>query len=497
MIKLSKVIVWAVITALFIGCGSSSDSKDEGSKANIENLLSTGVLSGTTKSTLNNTNTDVKISKNSGNYEVEYPSLACKGTLEVISTSATEMIFKVHFTEGSCLDGTKLKLSSIGENQVKIDEYSPDQVVTPVKSDVSYGGDHYGSFAFNNGEFHSNYYDMRSTNNGKTIELDDGRSCAYSWISIPTKSNFVLRFKQSKLSGSCDLEPTVEVRKDSSKGYRVTYYTADGAMTRSDYLYYKGDLSTGDHSTNDIVPIISSSTLYGSFIFNDGNFHSNYYDMRSTNNGKTIELDDGRSCAYSWISIPTKSNFVLRFKQSKLSGSCDLEPTVEVRKDSSKGYRVTYYTSDGTMTRSDYLYYKGDLSTGDHSISGSTSNQEQSSQNTTYTPTTNTQTQSPTYNTSNDLLGQKVSNELAHLVAYKVSPNRQGVFAIGIKDNQYAFYRFGLESGTPELEKKFLNVGLDRSATISSIDAIGNGRFKIHTSKGDYTYNYFDDGGFE
>jgi hypothetical protein len=88
----------------------------------------------------------------------------------------------------------------------------------------------------------------------------------------------------------------------------------------------------------------------------------------------------------------------------------------------------------------------------------------------------------------------KVSSYLAQLITYKYSQQGGGIFAIGVKDGSYTFYRF---SANPiELEKAFYNIPISRSTSINSIEALSNGRFKIDTSSGSYIFNYFS-GDFE
>jgi len=76
------------------------------------------------------------------------------------------------------------------------------------------------------------------------------------------------------------------------------------------------------------------------------------------------------------------------------------------------------------------------------------------------------------------------------LITYKYSYQGGGIFAIGTKNGEYSFYRF--DASSLELERSFYNVGLNRSYSIDSIDALPNGNFKIYTSGGVYTFNYFD-----
>lgn len=109
----------------------------------------------------------------------------------------------------------------------------------------------------------------------------------------------------------------------------------------------------------------------------------------------------------------------------------------------------------------------------------------------------NTNLSTPLLDVSNDPLGQKTAKMVENLVAYSLSSSKMGLFAIGISDGSYDFYRFGMESGSPILEKRFQNVNLDPKTKIIDVIFLEKGRFRIYTNNGSFTYNYFDDGGFE
>jgi len=253
-----KTVSLMLVTILAVGCGTSSEDKK--SDSSIENLLSTGVLTGTTTSIKDNKNTAVKISKSNGVYSVEYPSLSCKGTLELISTSATEMIFKINFTEGSCLSGTKLKLTDVGNNKVAISEYAPDTVATTSSYDNAgtNGRVQYNSFALNDGKF-TQYREsvgiVDVSNSGKTIIVDyPNRHCNAKWISIKSPSLNAIRFREKITYGTCTGNYVVEIRKNSSypKRLDVTYFKPDGVTVYDNYyLYYQNDqASSATHSAS-------------------------------------------------------------------------------------------------------------------------------------------------------------------------------------------------------------------------------------------------------
>jgi len=91
---------------------------------------------------------------------------------------------------------------------------------------------------------------------------------------------------------------------------------------------------------------------------------------------------------------------------------------------------------------------------------------------------------------SSSSVQEKLSSQLENLIAYKYSYQGGGIFAIGTKNGEYSFYRF--DASSLELERSFYNVGLNRNYSIDGIDALPNGNFKIYTSGGVYTFNYFD-----
>jgi hypothetical protein len=90
----------------------------------------------------------------------------------------------------------------------------------------------------------------------------------------------------------------------------------------------------------------------------------------------------------------------------------------------------------------------------------------------------------------NSPIKDNISKQVENYVMMKNSLQGGGILAVGTKGESYSFYRF--DANNIKLEEAYHDTGLSKSIVINSIEALPNGMFKLSTSDGNYTFNYFN-----
>ena len=120
---MKKVILFLFTSMLILACSSDDDNNDGGETGDLlSNRL--GVWEGT--GTQPGLTWTIKITLNSGEQLIEYPSLACGGFLTLVSETSTELLFRETITvQTTCADQGFVKLIATSATTMDYEYYFP------------------------------------------------------------------------------------------------------------------------------------------------------------------------------------------------------------------------------------------------------------------------------------------------------------------------------------------------------------------------------------